>query len=114
MVEIETERKDPARKAIDSGIKKDGGPKISITGEKPEIRSFEDYDVFSGRPGATREGYKASTFHNSTQDAGDDTFNRKCEVLQGTGQELFEEEKKLETNVEEDEEREIEPSGQKE
>jgi hypothetical protein len=113
MAEIETERRDVGRKAIDIPVKKDK-MRISITTEKPEIRSWEDYDVFSGRPGTTREEYKASTFHNSIQEPGDNSFEKKTAYMQVTGRDLFEEEKKLETDVEEEMESEIEPEGQKE
>ena len=36
--------------------------KISITGEKPAIKSFEDYDVMGGKMEMSRDEYKESTF----------------------------------------------------
>lgn len=94
--------------AIEKGIMK-GSAEISITGEKPGIKSFEDYDVQSGAPGLSRDEYKASTFHNATQEDGDPSFNRKAELMQGLGSELFAESEKKRTNVEQKEEANIEP-----
>lgn len=78
--------------------------KISVTGEKPSIKSAEDFDVFSGKAGLSREAYKASTFHNSSQENGDASFNHKAELMETTGGMLFEEEEKGETNTEKKEE----------
>jgi hypothetical protein len=94
---------------IKEGIEKEEGPKISITGMKPGIKSFEDYDVFGGKYEMSRDDYKESTFHNASQEDGDPTFNAKAKLLNVTGSELFEESEKKRTNVEQKEEAAIEP-----
>lgn len=83
--------------------------KISITGEKPDIKSFEDYNVQFGANPLSRDEYKASTFHNATQENGDASFNAKTKLMGVTGAELFAESEKKRTNVEQKEEGMLEP-----
>jgi hypothetical protein len=85
------------------GIEKSDG-KISITAQKPGLTSYEDFDVFSGKDGVSRDEYKASTFHNSEQTDGDAVFNHSADLMETAGTMLFEEETKGETNVEKKEE----------
>lgn len=90
-------------------VLKTDGPKISVTGEKPGIKSFEDYNVQFGGTPLSRDEYKASTFHNTSQADGDASFNAKAGLMGVTGSELFSESEKKRTNVEQKEEAAIEP-----
>ena len=90
-------------------VNKMADTKISITGEKPGVKSFEDFDVFNGKGGLSRDEYKASTLHNATQTEGDAQFSLKAKLMGTEGGMLFSEEEKLETNVEKKEEAAIEP-----
>jgi hypothetical protein len=94
--------------AIKEGIQTEK-PEISITGIKPGIKSFEDYDVFGGKYEMSRDEYKESTFHNATQEDGDASFKAKADLMDTGGGLLLEESVKKRTNVEEKEEAEIEP-----
>lgn len=89
-------------------LEKTEGAKISITSEKPGIKSFEDYNVQFGGTPLSRDEYKESTFHNAVQEDGDPSFNAKAGLMGVTGAELFEESEKKRTNVEEKEEANIE------
>lgn len=78
---------------------------ISVTGEKPSVKSYEDFDVFNGKGGVSRSEGKAATFHSGSQSEGDAVFNHKAELMEASGSELSGVEKKGETSVEKKEEK---------
>jgi hypothetical protein len=85
------------------------GEKISITGNKPGITSFEDFDVFSGKDGLSRDEYKASTFRNGSQDDSDPQFEKMSDLMESTGGTEHGEEKVGRTATETEEESKLEP-----
>lgn len=80
--------------------------KISVQGQKPAIKSYEDFDVFQGGAKMSRSEMKESTFHSGSQTDGDPVFNAKAELMEGTGAELEGIEEKGESEEEKKEESE--------
>lgn len=78
--------------------------KISVTPEKPGIKSFEDFEVLSGANGLSRDEYKSATFHNGSSMKPDASFMKKAGLLGSDDTTLFGESTKGRTVTEDKEE----------